>query len=102
LTFETYNTSLAPPKLGERYTFRSWWTAQAAEAVLDRSARWVEQVYPGKDEHDHCLLTWEAIYSGQVGRFCAEHGWITNEAYGNFIEGDPYRLRASNRRWNEL
>src|SRR6478672_11540592 len=55
LTFETYNSSLPLPTLGERYTFRSWWTAQAAEAVLDRSARWIERVYPGKDQHEHCL-----------------------------------------------
>jgi hypothetical protein len=102
LTLETYNTLLAPPQIGEQYTFRSWWTKQAAEAVLDRSARWVERVYPGKDEHDHCLLTWDAIYSGQVGRFSDAHGWITSDAYRQFIENDPYRVRANNRAWNEL
>jgi len=102
LTFETYNTSLARPQVGEQYTFRSWWTKQAAEAVLDRSTQWIERVYPGKDEHDHCLLTWDAIYSGQIGCFSAEHGWITTDAYRQFIENDPYRVRASNRPWNEL
>lgn len=102
LTFETYNTSLAPPRVGEHYAFRSWWTKQAAEAVLDRSARWIERVYPGEHEHDHCLLTYEAIYSGQVGRFSVEHGWITTDAHRQFIEGDPYRVRASNLNWNEL
>jgi hypothetical protein len=102
LTFETYNWSLPVPTLGESYAFRSWWTAQGAQAVLDRSARWIARVYPGNDEHAHCLLTFEAIHSGQAGRFSAAHGWITNEAYRDFIESDPYRVRAGNLRWNEL
>jgi hypothetical protein len=41
LTFETYNSSLSLPRLGERYTFRSWWTAQAAEAVLGTEAAYL-------------------------------------------------------------
>jgi hypothetical protein len=101
LTFETYAATLAPPQVGERYAFRSWWTKAAAEAVLDRAAEWVERTYPADHQHEHCLITWEAIYPGQVGCFSDRHGWITTNAYREFIKSDLYRVRASERDWRD-
>jgi hypothetical protein len=102
LTFETYRAALPPPEVDRIYAFRSWWTKMAAEAVLDNSARWVERTIPGIHEHEHCLITWETMHSGELGCFSAKHGWITNDAYRTFIEEDRYRIRAGRRDWRDL
>ncbi|CAA9566414.1 MAG: hypothetical protein AVDCRST_MAG88-1933 [uncultured Thermomicrobiales bacterium] len=96
LTFEAYEVVAALPPIGARFILRSWWTADALAAVIDRAAVWVRQAYPDNGDHDHCLLTWEPIAADAT---CSEgyrsrHGWITTAAYEQYIQRDVLRLRG--------
>jgi hypothetical protein len=68
-------------------------------AALDQTAIWERRVYPGEvGDHDHCLFTWETIssYAGaKEGYWTEKYGWITTQAYEDFIIKDIYHLRAS-------
>jgi hypothetical protein len=97
LVFETYQPELALPQVGTTYEFCSWWVPQAMDAVRDPSAAWQRLAYPDNGDHDHCLLTWEAIasYAEHKEGYCSVHGWITVAAYREFIEQDKLRVRTN-------
>ena len=94
LIFETYHPKLSIPVTGNTYTFCSWWTRWAMNAVLDKSMKWELQDYPNKG-HDHCLLTWETIaaYANERRGYHSSHGWITVAAYQKFIMQDILFIR---------
>jgi hypothetical protein len=95
LTFETYGASTPPPPVDTKHPFCSWWTSRAMAAVGDLAAKWDLRPYPG-DGHDHCLLTWtkfSAIGEEADGYFNDEYGWITKEAFRDFIAEDRLRIR---------
>jgi len=65
-------------------------------AALDADAQWEHLVYPNDGTHEHCLFTWQTIsaYTGATSsHWSAEHGWINEQAYNEFIVKDIYRLR---------
>jgi hypothetical protein len=96
LVFETHRPAFPAPQVARTYEFCSWWIPNAMDAVRDMSAKWERLTYPGEGDHDHCLLTYETIAA------CANHkegyrssyGWITVEAYCEFIERDSLRVRS--------
>jgi hypothetical protein len=98
-TFETYRPVLPVPPVGSTYTFCSWWIQQAMLAVIDTSCAWKFLAYPDNGSHDHCLITWDTIsaYTGERHAYHSRHGWITVQAYREFIEQDVLRLRNNPR-----
>jgi len=97
LTFETFKSSHEVPKVGEVYSFRSWWVKHAMEAALDTKMEWQREVYPDDGTHEHCLFTWAAIEprSQNPEGYHSKYGWITVKAYEDFIRDDIYRIRES-------
>jgi hypothetical protein len=97
LTFETYETPYTLPKVGGRYEFCSWWTPEAMDALRDLTAEWKPLAYPDNHDHDHCLFTYETIsnYKGEKQGYSSDHGWITIQAYREFIEQDILRVRSN-------
>lgn len=99
VTFETFGpAAAAPPDPGESYFHRCWWVWGAMDAALDTSAVWVHREYPDDGDHAHCLFTWVTIASyaaEKSGYFSDEHGWITEQAFRDYIRDDVYRLRAA-------
>lgn len=99
-TFETYGPQSRPlPRPGDVLFYRPWWVPEAMDAALDTTASWIRKRYPDNGDHDHCLFTWETIssYEGnREGYWSEKYGWITVEAYENFIAKDIYRLRSRN------
>jgi hypothetical protein len=95
LTFENYDHVGDLPSVGTEYIFRVWWTPDQLEAVTDTSRKWNYEKYPDNGDHDHCLLTWEAIGSDEEIKAGYRYGddWITEQAYETFIVGDKLRLR---------
>jgi hypothetical protein len=98
--FETFDIEKRePPKQGDTLYLQSHWLPEAMKAALDRMAIWEHRMYPGEvGDHHHCLFTWETIssYSGAKDGYWAErYGWITTQAYEDFIVNDIYHLRAS-------
>lgn len=98
LEFTTFNPNQPLPAAGDLLRFRSWWTYPAMEAVLDRSAKWVERKLPQDLDHEHCLLFWDTIYPGDTAHWNEDHGWITSAAYRDYIERDILRVRSSKSR----
>lgn len=100
LVFETYGRTVQAPPVGITYEFCSWWLPNAMDAVRDSSAKWERQTYPD-DGHAHCLLTYETIaaYADHKEGYRSSHGWITVDAYREFIEQDPLRVRS---RWRSI
>lgn len=97
LVFETYGRSTPSPQPGTTLEFCSWWGAGAMDAVRDLSAKWERLTYPDDGEHDHCLLTYETMAAYADYRkdgYRSPHGWITVEAYGEFIDQDRLRVRS--------
>ena len=95
LTFENYDHVGELPSVGTDYIFRVWWTPNQLEAVTDTSRKWSYEKYPDNEDHDHCLLTWEAIAADaehKAGYRCGKD-WITEQAYETYIVGDKLRLR---------
>ena len=96
--FETFGSEIEnAPKEGATVFLQSHWLPSAMTAALDVTAVWEHRVYPDDGEHDHCAFTWETISSYtevRAGYWCKEHGWVTEQAYFDFIENDTYRLRS--------
>jgi hypothetical protein len=95
LLFETYSPAEPLQEVGSTHTFSSWLLPAAFDALLDLAAVWTLADYPDDDDHDHCLFTWEAIsaHGGRSPAYHSEHGWITADAYRDFIEADILRIR---------
>jgi hypothetical protein len=97
LTFETYLAVTPPPPIGSRHLFCRWWASHAMAAVRDLAARWELRPYPG-DGHNHCLLTWtkiSAIGEETEGYFNDDYGWISKQAFRDFIAEDRLRIRGA-------
>jgi hypothetical protein len=95
-TFETFDAGMKLPPVGRKFYYRGWWVRAAMLAALDASALWKRSAYPDNGSHDHCLFTWEAIGASEphkVAYFSETHGWITEQAYVDFIVRDIYHLR---------
>jgi hypothetical protein len=99
LVFETYKPQRLAPCVGATYAFCSWWIPNAMDAVRDMSAKWNRLPFPDDGQHDHCLLTNETIsaYAERKEGYRSVHGWITVEAYREFIERDRLRIRNNNK-----
>jgi hypothetical protein len=99
LTFETYDAAEPLPAAGSTFTFCSWWIPSTMEAALDLAAVWALEDYPDNGDHEHCLFTGETIasYSDYTRGYHSSHGWVTVEAYQEFIEGDSLRIRTQPR-----
>jgi ribosomal protein S18 acetylase RimI-like enzyme len=97
LRFETYRSEHLAPKVGDVAEFCSSWNHWAMDAVRDISADWERKNYPYDGEHDHCILTCQAIanYSEHKEGYVSEHGWVTVEAYQKYIENDQSRIRSN-------
>jgi hypothetical protein len=100
LVFETYSSESVLPRVGGKFIFRSWWTADAIEAVQDTDVKWVRKRYPDNRNHDHCLLTWATIssYSENIEGYYLKYGWITVQAYNKYIKQDCFHLRKTKAR----
>jgi len=96
VTFETYNSAQPLPKVGTTYTWHPWWLPWALDAVVDENANWQLCEYPEDEAHTHCLLTWETIaaYVDHRVGYVSKHGWITLDAYNEYIRDDVLRLRS--------
>jgi hypothetical protein len=97
LRLETYRPQSTLPRVGDVRQFVSLWNHWAMDAVQDVSAGWARQKYPYPGEHDHCLLTWETIAECAEHKegYVSAHGWITVEAYEEYIERDRCRIRSN-------
>ncbi len=97
VTFESFGpAATSAPAPGSSFFYRGWWVKAAMAAALDTSAHWRHLVYPNDGTPQHCLFTWQTIssYIGLAsGYWSAEHNWITEQAYNEFIVKDIYRLR---------
>ncbi len=69
--------------------------AYRMEAALDISEQWVRKKFPEKEDHEHCLFTWEKIGAGSSNDegYHSKYRWITVDAYKMHICDDIYRLR---------
>ncbi len=98
VTFESFGAAeAAAPVPGSSFFYRGWWVKAAMAAAVDTDARWERLVYPNDGTHEHCLFTSQTMssYTGlPSGYWSAKHGWITEQAYCEFIVQDIYRLRA--------
>ena len=96
LVFETYHSNFPLPTKGTSFAFCSWWVPQAMDAVRDTSAKWERQAYPDNGKHTHCLLTYKSISAYDVNNegYQSSYGWITVEAYQEFIANDRLRVRT--------
>jgi hypothetical protein len=95
LTFESYDHVGDLPSVGAEYIFRVWWTPDQLEVVTDTSRKWKYEKYPDNEDHDHCLLTSEAIGADEehkAGYRCGKD-WITEQAYETYIVGYKLRVR---------
>jgi hypothetical protein len=94
-TFESYGIGEVQVSSGDevRHAFYSWWTPEQLEVARDRGLAWRRRAYDGAD-HDHCLLTWQKIQPRDVA-YVSEAGWLSVEAYEQFIRDDRLRLRRS-------
>lgn len=88
-SYEATNVELTRPG---PYGLISWWTPEQLAAAEDTSLTWAAKPYDGKD-HDHCLLTWKTI-NPRDRAYVSGAGWITVEAYEEFIRGGRLRLRG--------
>jgi hypothetical protein len=98
ITFDTFGVGDSPPPVGRQFYYRAWWRYQAMDAALDVATRWTRLAYPDDGTHEHCLFTWKAIssHTGQRIGYCSQkYGWITEQAYMDFIVRDIYRLREN-------
>jgi hypothetical protein len=79
VVFETYGPELPLPAMGSVHTFC-----------------WELLTYPDDGDHDHCLLTWKTISADTGDRvgYHSAHGWVTGDAYREFIEQDALRVRS--------
>jgi hypothetical protein len=95
LVFETYRTQLQLPQVGSIFDFCSWWLPEAMDAVRDTSVIW-EMATSQDDSCNRCLLTYETIAVGfDHGKaYRSKFGWITVDAYREFIERDVLRVRS--------
>src|SRR5688572_13240916 len=96
LRFETSESRLAVPEIGVVYPFTSLWSHRTMDAVRDLSADWQRREYPYEGAHAHCLLTWQTIagYSEHKEGYVSSHGWVTVDAYKEYIEEDRARIRS--------
>jgi hypothetical protein len=92
LTFETYEEQVPLLEEGSVFRLQSWWTPEAFAAVTDTTLAW-QLVAFDKGDHEHCLLTWKTINSGDQA-YWSQAGWISTEAYTRFIAEDRLRLRS--------
>jgi hypothetical protein len=91
--FESYDLE-SVPQPGGPYRMFSWWTPEQYEAATDTSIEWRRATYDTPDDHEHCVLTWATIATGDTG-YQASSGscWITVDAYEKYIRDDLLRLR---------
>jgi hypothetical protein len=96
LVFETYATQVQLPPIGSLFDFCSWWLPDAMDAVRDTSVTW-ELVTSPDDSCNRCLLTYETIAVGfdHDVAYRSKYGWITVDAYREFIERDALRVRSN-------
>ena len=96
LVFETYATQCELPGIGSIFDFSSWWLPDAMDAVRDTSAAWELTTAPD-DSCNRCLLTYETIAVGfEHGHaYRSQYGWITVDAYNQFIDRDVLRVRGN-------
>ncbi|MFT3996870.1 MAG: hypothetical protein QM667_05645 [Asticcacaulis sp.] len=86
------------PEIGKTYFYRGYWTPEFLDAAMDTDSEWALKDYPDNGDHDHSLFTWETIAAyadHKQGYFNERYGWVTIEAYTQFIQGDLYRLREA-------
>jgi len=69
-TFQTFTRTHVLPTVGDVLFYRGWWLPKAMDAALDTEESWIKKRYPDNG-----------------------YGWITREAFEQFIAGDVYRLR---------
>lgn len=98
--FETYEPQQALPSVGQTLSYRGWWLPEAMDAALDTEADWQHNAFPDNGDHEHCLFTWATITSSVDEGFAwwsEKHGWISEQAYEDYIVNDKYRLRNPRR-----
>jgi hypothetical protein len=94
LSYETYGVPVPLPECpGGPYELRHWWLPGAVAAVTNTTLRWERRAYDVEDDDELCLFTWERIEPGDFA-YESDAGWITEEAYGEFIARDRLRLRS--------
>jgi hypothetical protein len=95
-TFESIANSA--PKAGGPYRMFSWWNPTQFRAATDPDVEWSRGTYD-KDDHTHCLLTWNTIDYGEVAYQAGPGaGWITVDSYEQYIRDDILRLRHADDR----
>ncbi len=60
--------------------------------LVTRGEVWHRQRFDEGD-HDHCLLTWETIRSGDEAYRSDRGEWISSAAYERFVRDDVLRIR---------
>lgn len=91
--FESYEAPEVGLARTGPYSLISWFRPDQFAAVQDTSLEWAEKPYDGKDDDETCLLTWKTIMPGDLA-YVSDAGWISVEAYDEFIRDDRLRLRA--------
>jgi len=90
--FESYEAPDVELTRAGPYGLVAWWRPDQLAAAEDTALAWTAKPYDGKD-HDHCLLTWKTINPGDPA-YVSAAGWISVEAYEQFIRDDRLRLRS--------
>ena len=95
LTYESYDLDSPLPAKGGQYIFRSMWTPDVLDIVLNTELAWKRELYPDNGSHDHCPLTWKTIcsYTGEREGYRSGSIWISVDAYERYIRNDILRVR---------
>ncbi len=91
--FESYDAPDVELATTGPYFLISWFRPDQFAAVEDTSLEWAEKTYDGNDDDETCLLTWKTIMPGDPA-YVSAAGWISTEAYEEFIRADRLRLRG--------
>jgi hypothetical protein len=92
--FETYALAHEPPQPGGPYRMIGWWTPEQYEAATNATIEQRRATFDKPGDHEHCLLTWATIQSGDSGYHASPGGgWITVDAFEKYIRDDALRLR---------
>lgn len=94
-TFRT-SDALGRDSVGRDLGFQQWWVPEAYEAVVDTARRWERLEAPTPEHHEHCLLDWTTIESGEDGGsgWESDGQWICDDCFSRFFLGDELGLRG--------
>ena len=89
---ESYELAGEPPRPGGQYLMFSWLNPKELSLVTDNDVQWHRRIF-NKGDHTHCLLTFDEIERGTTAYQADDQGWVTVDAWEEYIRDDVLRLR---------